>query len=350
MTIHRFFFSYSSAALAAAWVVALAFVSTRADEPVISHIGSTNPAEEGWALAAASPDNSAFFAPVNDGGIEAWNFTDAGTGSTSAQYALTDDQIILAMAYGWRLSVTLNVVPATPAGGSGAIGFGFQSHVEGSANVYIGLSPGGDPIARIWGSPPLFTASSAGYHQYDLVYDPADDKLHLAVDSVPDRLVAPMGEAFAAQRIWFGSGSSASVGAGNYSHVEFVLNIPFEFNGFLPPIGGADATGGSFNCPVRTFKMGSTIPVKFTASRSSGPVLSGIHKLEAIKYTGATTFGDPVDATPPGAESLGSEFTLSDSQWQFNLSTKNSGMSVGIWKITATLSDGSQHSVWIQLK
>jgi hypothetical protein len=37
-------------------------------------------------------------------------------------------------------------------------------------------------------------------------------------------------------------------------------------------------------------------------------------------------------------------------QWQFNLDTKASGMSVGTWLLIATLSDGSQHTAWIQLK
>jgi outer membrane protein assembly factor BamB len=37
-------------------------------------------------------------------------------------------------------------------------------------------------------------------------------------------------------------------------------------------------------------------------------------------------------------------------QWQFNLDTKATGMSTGIWQLTATLSDGSQHQVWVQLK
>ena len=37
-------------------------------------------------------------------------------------------------------------------------------------------------------------------------------------------------------------------------------------------------------------------------------------------------------------------------QWHFNLDTKGTGMSTGIWLLRATLSDGSDHSVWIQLK
>ena len=51
-----------------------------------------------------------------------------------------------------------------------------------------------------------------------------------------------------------------------------------------------DATGGSFANPVRTFKAGSTIPVKFTASCGGSPVATGIHTLRAAP---------PVIAPPP---------------------------------------------------
>ena len=46
----------------------------------------------------------------------------------------------------------------------------------------------------------------------------------------------------------------------------------------------------------------------------------------------------------------GDQFRLSDGQWIFNLDTKGTGMSMGIWLLRATLSDGSQHAAWIQLK
>jgi len=125
---------------------------------------------------------------------------------------------------------------------------------------------------------------------------------------------------------------------------------PLDFVGFLVPIGGADSSGGSFANPLRTFKIGSTIPVKFTTSACGSSVLTGVHTLQAIKYSSATTFGAPMDATPQDAATTGDQFRLVDSRWQFNLDTKATGMSVGIWQLTATLSDGSQHQAWIQLK
>jgi hypothetical protein len=37
-------------------------------------------------------------------------------------------------------------------------------------------------------------------------------------------------------------------------------------------------------------------------------------------------------------------------EWHFNLNTKVTSMSRGIWLLRAALSDGSQHSVWVQIK
>jgi hypothetical protein len=80
-------------------------------------------------------------------------------------------------------------------------------------------------------------------------------------------------------------------------------------------------------------------------------VLTGGHILQVINYSDATTFGAPIDATPQAAATAANEFRLTaDGHWQFNLDTKGSGMSAGIWLLCATLSDGSQHDAWIQIK
>ena len=121
------------------------------------------------------------------------------------------------------------------------------------------------------------------------------------------------------------------------------------FVGFLPLIGGADATGGSFADPLRAFKLGSTIPVKFAASCGGSAVLTGIHTLQAIKYSSAVDSDPAIDATPTDAATTGNQFRLTDGEWHFNLSTR-SGFSTGTWKLIATLSDGSTHYVWITIK
>jgi hypothetical protein len=139
--------------------------------------------------------------------------------------------------------------------------------------------------------------------------------------------------------------------SGNGASTTFtVTRAALGFSGFLSPIGGADASGGSYAHPLGTFKLGSTVPVKFTASCGGAPVLTGIHRLQATKYSNTTTSDPPIDAVPQGGKTAGNQFVLTDGEWHFNLDTKATGMSPGIWLLTATLSDGSQHSVWTQLK
>ena len=130
----------------------------------------------------------------------------------------------------------------------------------------------------------------------------------------------------------------------------FAGQIIVGFTGFLSPIGGADAAGGNFADPLRTFKLKSTIPVKFSASCGGSPVLTGVHTLQAIKWSSQTDSDPAIDATATGAATTGNQFRLVGSEWHFNLDTKATGMSSGKWQLIATLSDGSQHSVWIQLK
>ena len=141
--------------------------------------------------------------------------------------------------------------------------------------------------------------------------------------------------------------------SGNTASCAFTVTVNatlFAFDGFLSPIGGADGTGGSFASPLRSFKLKSTIPVKFKAACDGAPVLTGIHTLQAIKYSNATTGDTPIDATPTDGATTGNQFRLTDDEWHFNLDTKATGMTAGTWLLRATLSDGSQHSVWIQIK
>jgi len=110
-------------------------------------------------------------------------------------------------------------------------------------------------------------------------------------------------------------------------------------------------TGGSFANPVRSFKLNSTIPVKFNAMCFGAPLTTGIHTLQAIKYGNATTSDPAIDATPTDAATTGNQFRLTGTEWHFNLSTKGFGNNgQGIWLFKATLFDGSTYSVWVEIK
>jgi hypothetical protein len=145
---------------------------------------------------------------------------------------------------------------------------------------------------------------------------------------------------------------------GNYTLTYIGANLTittgFAFNGFHSPIGGSveNGNGGSYANPLKTFKLGSTIPVKFGATWLNGgaALITGIHTLQAVKYSNATDSDPPIDATPTDASTTGNQFRLTSTDWHFNLSTKGSGFSAGTWLLIATLEDGSKHSVWITIK
>jgi hypothetical protein len=137
-----------------------------------------------------------------------------------------------------------------------------------------------------------------------------------------------------------------------YIGADLTITTGFAFNGFYSPIGGSVETsnGGTYADPVRSFKLGSTIPVKFGATWLNGgaPLTTGIHTLQAVKYSNATDSDPAIDATPTDAATTGNQFRLTDSEWHFNLSTK--GLTAGTWLLKATLVDGSLHTVWITIK
>jgi hypothetical protein len=158
------------------------------------------------------------------------------------------------------------------------------------------------------------------------------------------------------------SGSGFKVGArtvtctakdasGNTNTCAFtVTRAALGFTGFLSPIGGADATGGNYTAPVRTFKAGSKIPVKFTANCNGSAVTEGVHTLQLIKWSNETTAETPIDASPADAATTGNQFRWATDHWQYVLDTAATAMSVGTWELRATLSDGSTHSAYIALK
>ncbi|HSE84647.1 MAG TPA: kelch repeat-containing protein [Candidatus Binatia bacterium] len=139
---------------------------------------------------------------------------------------------------------------------------------------------------------------------------------------------------------------------GSSDNKSITITTAFVFNGFYSPIGGSveSGNGGSYANPVRSFKLGSTIPVKFGATWLNGgaPLITGIHTLQAVKYSNATDSDAPIDATPTDAATTGNQFRLTSPDWHFNLSTK--GFSAGTWLLIATLEDGSRHTVWISIK
>jgi hypothetical protein len=147
--------------------------------------------------------------------------------------------------------------------------------------------------------------------------------------------------------------TDANGSTSEFSVLVPVTRAPLGFTGFLSPIGGEVllGTGGSFSDLLKAFKLGSTVPIKFLASSGGTPLTTGVHTLQATKYSNSVDSDPAIDATPTDAATTGNQFRLTDAgsgEWDFNLTTK--ALSVGTWKLTATLSDGTIHEVWITIK
>jgi hypothetical protein len=137
---------------------------------------------------------------------------------------------------------------------------------------------------------------------------------------------------------------------GNEATAVRTVEVHYSFDGFLAPIGGADASGGTAQAPVKTFKAGSKIPVKFTIGCGIGLIHEGVHTLQVVKWNNETTAAEPIDASPADAATEGNQFRWADDHWHYILDTQSMNMGVGVWELRASLHDGSKHSVFIGVK
>jgi hypothetical protein len=111
------------------------------------------------------------------------------------------------------------------------------------------------------------------------------------------------------------------------------------FDGFFSPVGGADATGGTCSVPLRTFKLGNVVPVKFKMICNGEAVTTGVPTITIQRCAGGTVFSGPFQAV--------------NDEWHFNIDSTiigTTGNNAGNYTIIATLPDGSQHTAVIQYK
>ena len=116
-----------------------------------------------------------------------------------------------------------------------------------------------------------------------------------------------------------------------------VYRQAMSFYGFDAPISGADATGGSCDAPLRIFKLGNVVPVKFAVTCGGVPVTSGVPP--SIKIQNCSSNAVPYVGL----------FELFNNEWHFNIDSTVIG-TAGKYTLTAMLPDGSQHSAVIQYK
>ena len=118
-----------------------------------------------------------------------------------------------------------------------------------------------------------------------------------------------------------------------------VIKVVYGFGGFLPPLTADSRTN---------FHLGSVLPVKFDLYDANGTAIStAVAHLSLQKLDGGEPVGAPIDAIPTSSADSGNLFRYIGGHYAYNLSTKP--FTAGIWRIQATLDDGTVRTIDIGL-
>jgi hypothetical protein len=144
--------------------------------------------------------------------------------------------------------------------------------------------------------------------------------------------------------------SSGAVGRQDFEVVSNTLTFCIgycTFSGFLTPLQGDSACAQP---PCRTFKFGSTVPVKFQLLDGSGtPMPGATARLAAVQLKGAPPTAEPIDLGT-GAADTGNLFRYdaAGKHYMFNLDT--GVLARGVWRLDVKLDSGAVQSVQIGLR
>ena len=127
--------------------------------------------------------------------------------------------------------------------------------------------------------------------------------------------------------------------AGNTAMQTHIFTVTYGFGGFLPPLTASSRTN---------FHLGSVIPVKFDLYDANGTTVStAVAHLSLQRLDGGEPVGAPIDATPTSGADTDNLFRYNGGHYAYNLSTKP--FTAGIWRIQATLDDGTVRTIDIGL-
>jgi Calx-beta domain/HYR domain len=140
---------------------------------------------------------------------------------------------------------------------------------------------------------------------------------------------------------------SATDKAGNKAEESFKVSMTYAWSGLSQPINGGSTPEYSDDTSV--FKLGSTVPVKFTLTNASAGIAGAEAKLYAAKVTNQVV-GTEVETTSTAAAGSGNLFRYdaTSDQYVFNWSTK--GLTAGTYQLRVDLTDGASRTVRVSLR
>jgi len=204
-------------------------------EVLVRHEGSALPLEQCWLLGGDGIDVAQ--GAVSDDGVDAWFIDDNSEegGSTLAyRWMLTQEQADEGNSIGWTLAARLRIVelPDGPLIGapSGSPGISYR---DGTTlwQVHFGSQDSADPAALLLTdccthntNGILIPLDDAGYHLFELVYDPAGESVSVCVDGLE---CASGWQGFpwttANPHVVWGAFSTADTGHANFNLVQFAI-------------------------------------------------------------------------------------------------------------------------------
>lgn len=120
--------------------------------------------------------------------------------------------------------------------------------------------------------------------------------------------------------------------AGNTRLAAFTVTVTYRFGGFASPVKNDGSS---------VFKVGTTIPVRFTLAGASARI-TGVPAKLSVARPGATA------GSPPQCAGNPSGFRYTGGHYEFDLAT--CGMGAGRWQLVVDLGDGHPHAVTITLR
>jgi hypothetical protein len=133
--------------------------------------------------------------------------------------------------------------------------------------------------------------------------------------------------------------SGATDGAGNIAApVSASYNVDYLFNGFFSPV--------STN---KTFKLGSTVPLKWTLQNAQQTFISSFSSIVAVQVAPDPSCAAGGEDVPFDAGSAGnSGLQFQDNTFQFNW--KTTGLAAGCYAASVSLDDGTRQTVFVTLR
>ena len=133
------------------------------------------------------------------------------------------------------------------------------------------------------------------------------------------------------------------------NQLEFFVGAAHRFEGFFSPLVNDSQCPDPSVTPCQIVNMNATIPLKFQLfDASNAPVTTAVATISATQISGTPPLQPPANlGRGPRADNQ-FKHDAAEGMYVFTLNTKV--LSVGVWRLDATISDGSIHSVHILVR